>query len=371
MHTILVIGGTHHLELRAAIERRGHAIFDLAANDAPLALVERIATLHAQQKFVAIVAACEEGRVAAAMASAKLGLRGVSLGAVLNTGDRARMRSILHHAGMGQVLFRKCTTRGEAAEFLMNIGGAIVLYGQEEAAVVRSSSELHAAWERISRRAVGGVLCEEHVDGSVVSVEGCSISGRFHGAAVTSHAIDRQGVTVGYEQPARVSDDLRKSLFAFTSRVIALLGVTDGVTHTTWKLTARGPVLIGTTTRNGGGRIPLLTQLSSGIDLADAEVAHAVGEGIAVPQRIDGEAVAVRLIPATDGIVSYVDLPDASEVYAAGTSVTAGDLIHTNHEPLAWVVTTGERAVQRADAFAARIEIIIEEERTPCAQTAS
>lgn len=371
MNTILLLGNAHGFA--EAIERRGHEVAIVDADGIPpLQLCDEIVALHATVKFAAIVPGCESARVPAAMAAAKLGLRAPALTAVLNATDRGRMRSILQSAGMGQLLFRKCQTLGEAAEFLLGNSGPIALYDTDGTSHrVATSAELHAAWDRLGRR--GGVICEEWIDGAVVTVEGYSASGKFTGAAVTGHA------GYGPHQPAGVSDYLRDSMFALTARIVALLGTVDGVSHTTFKMTDRGPIFLDTTT-HADRFVNALTQLTSGVDLADAAVAFALGEGFAQqPQR--RRAAAVRLIPATSGIVSYVDVPQSDPeagIAEAAAFVNEGDVVTGGS--LAYVIATDARAdhaVRRAEAFAAAIEIIVEEEfiaeeeAAPCVAIAS
>lgn len=356
MKTVLLLGQSN--ELRDAIVRRGHDVVVMDADTLqPLQLCDQLVALHATVKFEAIVPACEAARIPASMAAAKLALRAPALTTVLNATDRGRMRTILHSAGMSQLLFRKCATLGEAAEFLLGNGGPIAIYDADGVAHrVATSSDLRTVWQQVAGRA--GVICEEWVDGTRVTVEGFTANGVFTGAAVTGHTPN------GAHQPAvGVSPYLRDSLFAMTARIVALFGTANGVSHTTYKLTDRGPIFLDSVT-HADRFVGALTRLTSGIDLADAAVALALGEPIAAKPAWNS-AAAVRFVHATPGIVTYVDVPEIDPeagIAEAAAFVAEGEIVEAGK--LAYVIATdarAEHAMRRAKAFAHAIEILIEE----------
>jgi biotin carboxylase len=400
---ILVIGGAENPEVREAVTRRGFRIVTMNFPEAiaalepdpaivyaegvdfahPIKLARRIAELHAQWKFLAIVPVCDYGRQPGAIAAAQLRLPSPPMKVVQNTKDKVRMRTVLEQAGLGQVRFRKCETPGDAAEFLALLGGRMIVKpilgtGSDGVSRVGDAASLHAAWAGASSaRSFGGVLCEEFIEGTVVSVEGYSVDGTFVPVAVTERVLDADGVEIGHYQPGLTDRTILDEVFAFTGKAVLALGITHGVSHTEVILSSNGPVFIETHTRNGGCRIPVMTRLTTGIDLADLQVAFALDEtiGIRHPEERHG-AAAVRFLPARAGVVVAANVPPADPAHGvieAKAYVREGDVLSGRSsllDRLAFVLTTGDdvgQACRRAEQFAETIEITIDQEAMACA----
>lgn len=387
---LLLVGGAGVPELEQAVARRGWrallvtypegetpaaagAIERVETVDfaRPVDVVRRLVALRAAHAFERVVPVTEFGLLPAALATAQLRMPGQSVSAVRQTRDKLHMRRALEQAGLGQVAYAACREVDEARRFLERVGGPIIVKpvsgsGSEGISRVERPEELAAAFE-LAAGAAGfmGVLCEEYVSGPEVSLEAYSVGGRLVPIALTDKLTDERFLEVGHQQPSQQPPEVFEAVAQQAALALAALGVTDGVTHSEFRLTSRGPLLIETHTRMGGGSLHVLTQLTTGVDLADLMVAFGLGEqpdvqpaqpacGAAIrfllgrPGRI--EAVEAPKVEAGDGVVS-VQLP------AAGRTVTGRS---ASRERLGHVIATGptaEAAGRAADAFVQRIHV--------------
>jgi biotin carboxylase len=388
---LLLMGGAGVPELEQAVARRGWraVLFTYAeGNRAPSAsgtierveavdfaqpveVVRRVAALHAARELERVVPVTEFGLLPAALAIAQLRLPGPSVRAVRNTRDKLHMRRTLEQAGCGQVSYAACRDVGEARRFLERTAGPIILKpvsgtGSEGVSRVTSAEELPAAFERaVGAAGFMGVLCEEYVEGPEVSLEGYSVAGRFVPVALTDKLTDERFLEIGHQQPSAQAREVFETVAEHAARALAALGVTDGVTHSELRLTTRGPVLIETHTRMGGGSLHVLTQLTTGVDLADLMVAFALGEATSAQPAATGRGAAIRFLVGRPGRVAGVDAPPLDSAPGihevrlpeVGRTVAARS---ASRERLGHVIATGptgEAAGRAASAYAARIRI--------------
>lgn len=294
--------------------------------------VRQLLDLHARFGFVGVVSVSEYGLLPAAMVARQLGMPGTALPVVQNTRDKARMRRALEAKGLGQVRFRACNTVDEAREFLVSVGGPIILKpvmgtGSDGVSRVDDAGQLADAWQLAgSARASGGVLCEELVDGPEVSVEAYVAGGTFVPVAITDKLTDERFLEIGHSQPTRLTPAMKHRVFAATHQVLSALGVTDAVTHTEMRLSARGPVLIETHTRMGGDFIDVLTNETTGVDLGEIHVALALGEQPRTQPFALSKGAAIRFATGPAGRVAAIDLPPLGDgVHEVRNYVRVGD----------------------------------------------
>jgi len=324
----LVVGGANLAEVRDAVARRGGCAVGVNFHEAvarmqphevvvhsegvdfthPLGVVRQLMELHKQWNFQAIVPISEYGLQPSALLASQLKLPALSLKAVQNTRDKLRMRKVLEQAGLGQVRYAVCTTLEQAAAFLEDVAGPIIVKphggsGSDGVSKVTDGSQLAAAFQlaTAARSHHGSILCEEFIEGPEVSVEGYSTQGTFVPVAITDKMTDERFLEVGHNQPSQHPTEVQQAAFDFTARALAALGVERAVSHTELKLTPRGPVMIETHTRMGGGSIHVLTERTTGVDLADVLVGLAFGEEPQVKPRRTGRAAAIRFKKCEQG----------------------------------------------------------------------
>jgi biotin carboxylase len=393
---VLLIGGLTVPEFQQAAARRGwragmFAYYDRAQGGAtpragdnpvldqveavdwanPFDVVRRIVELYDGGQIAGVVANDEFGLLPAALATTQLGIAGVSLRAVHNTRDKFHMRRILEEAGLGQLRYAVCRDLAEAQSFLELVGGPIILKpvtgtGSEGVSRVSNSEELAAAFQTAAGAAgFSGILCEEFIDGPEVSLEGYCIDGRFVAVALTDKITDERFLELGHQQPSSHPPSVFQAAAETAGRVLAALGVENGVTHTEFRISDRGPVLIETHTRMGGDYIHVLTRLTTGVDLADLMVAFSLGETVDALPVDQGRAAAIRFVVGRPGQVRAVRVPAAEE--GNGLHSVLGPPIgktftglSASRERLAHVIATGptaEAAGKTAESFLAQVHV--------------
>jgi biotin carboxylase len=393
--SVLLVGGAGVAELRQALDRRGRRGLTVGFPEAkemceaeealgfeavdfarPLDVVRRIVALRREHGLEAVVPVGEYGLLPAALATSQLRLPGPTVAAVQNTRDKLRMRRLLERSGLGQVRYATCATVEQAERFLEEVAGPIIVKpvsgsASDGVSLVRSAGELRAAFE-LARTSLGfaGLLCEEFADGPEVSLEGYSVEGRYVPVALTDKLTDERFLETGHQQPTAHPAQAYAAVTEYAARALQALGVTDGVTHTEFRLGARGPVLIETHTRMGGDSIHVLTRLTTGVDLADLMVGFALGEKPDVVPQPQGRGAAIRFLTGRPGRIASIEAPPVEPgdgVHAVKMYVTPGHTVSgrsSSLHRLGHVIATGPdapAAARAADAFAARIRIVYEE----------
>ncbi|MGZ8778999.1 MAG: ATP-grasp domain-containing protein [Thermoanaerobaculia bacterium] len=337
----------------------------------PLDVVRRIVELYGAGEIDRVVPDDEFGLFPAALATNQLGIPGPTLRAVRNTRDKLHMRRTLEEAGLGQLQYAVCRDFAEAQAFLDRVGGPIILKpvsgtGSEGVSRVASSAELEAAFG-VAAGAAGfmGIVCEEYIEGPEVSLEGYSVGGQFVPVALTDKLVDERFLEIGHQQPSTHPESVFAAAADMAGRALRALGIENGVTHTEFRISERGPVLIETHTRMGGGHLHVLTRLSTGVDLADAVVAFSLGETVEARPVPQGHAAAIRYILGRPGKVRGVRVSKAEPgdgVHAVlgpplGKEVTGRS---SSRERLGHVIATGptpELAGKAAEKFIAQIQV--------------
>ena len=329
----------------------------------PLEVVRRVVKLHEDGLIDAVVPVGEFALLPAALATTRLGLPGASLAAVRNTHDKLHMRRVLAEKGLGQLQYAICRDLGEARAFLVKVGAPIIVKpvsgtGSDGVSRVTREDELTAAFATAASAAgFFGVLCEEYIDGPEVSLEGYTSGGRFVPVAMTDKMTDERFLEMGHAQPSSWPRDVFDAVASVAGSALAALGVDECVSHSELRIAGRGPVLIETHTRMGGGRIHELTQLTTGVDLIDLMVAFALGESVDAEPLPQGRAAAVRFFTGRPGRVRGVRRPESDT--APGIHTVLGP-------PIGKVVTGRSESTQR-------LGLVIGTGATPAeaAQTAS
>ena len=117
----------------------------------------------------------------------------------------------------------------------------------------------------------------------------------------------------GQRVPARLPDADRDRLAAEAVRMLDTLGMECGVSHSEFKLTPGGPVLLEVAGRPAGDQIPRLVDLVTGWNIYVAEVAAVAGTRPR-PAAPAAEAAAVHFFTGDGGPVAYrpIDVAEAS-----------------------------------------------------------
>lgn len=386
--TVALVGGAQLPEVRRAVARRG--LRAVAVNDAetmesipdepvivervvidyanPLLVVRRLTGLGKRFRLAAVVPLSEYGMLPGTLAAGQLGLPAQAVRVVRETRDKLRMRRVVERAGLPQPRYAACATEAQAADFLAEVGAPIIVKpawgtGSEGVARVDRSENLPAAFEMArDARSGGPLLCEELVDGPEVSLEACTVGGRFVPLALTDKLTGTGFMEIGHQQPSSHPAAVQEEVLDYAGRVLAALGIDDAVTHSEFRLTSHGPMLIETHSRMGGGDIHVLTERTTGVDMADLMVGLSLGEHPAPAPRSTGRACAVRFLLGGPGVVEAVEVREpgaGSGIELSHVRVKPGDHVgscRSSLDRLGRVVAVGETAAAASRAAEGQLE---------------
>ncbi|MEV0728082.1 ATP-grasp domain-containing protein [Polymorphospora sp. NPDC050346] len=266
--------------------------FTLVDTHDPAALVGAVRRIGSEVAPVAGLFSYDEWVIdATAIAAEQLGLPGSPPQAVAACRDKAATRRILAGHGVGQPRSVTVTGQVEAVESAAAIGYPVVVKARrlagsigvqrvdDEQALVRAYRIADAAVFPDVVRDGADVLVEEYLDGPEISVDSAVVDGNVIPLAL---ARKQTGLAPYFEETAHFIDGadplLTNEALNDQLRLIhSGLGLTDGMTHTEFRLTRDGPRLIEINARLGGDFIPHLGYLATGVDFAVAAGQIATG----------------------------------------------------------------------------------------------
>ncbi|MFG2605984.1 ATP-grasp domain-containing protein [Streptomyces sp. NPDC048514] len=260
---------------------------------------------HAERPFDAAVSLTEPGLDPAARVNDLLGLTGTGYEVAHRFTDKYLMRRHLEETAAPGVRI-VASALVEDHESLRRFGAAhgypfIVkpTCGTASFGVLKVDGEdrTEAAWQEIGRLRssdhplvhaydLGEFIMEEYIDGPLCSAETFSFAGH-HVVVTVTEAIteDSNHVHVGHAVPARISPAVEADVVRVTASFLDAMGYRDGASHTEFKLTPRGPVVIESQARVGGALLGDLMESVYGVDLQELAFSWPLGEAQALRER--------------------------------------------------------------------------------------
>jgi biotin carboxylase len=150
--------------------------------------------------------------------------------------------------------------------------------GTDNVVACSSPEQVRAAHEKIMSsadrhgKANTAALAQEFLDGDEHFVNTVSRDGRHHTAEVWRYhkrRVPGGHIIYDYDEPLSPDDPDAIRVESYTHRVLDALEVRNGAGHTEVMLTARGPVLVETAARLGGGQIPEINTRCFGTNQVD------------------------------------------------------------------------------------------------------
>jgi len=124
-------------------------------------------------------------------------------------------------------------------------------------------------------------IVEEFVEGREISVEFISYRGKHYPLQITDKVTSDEPhfVELEHHQPADLSNDQYEEIYALTERALNALGITNGASHSEYKITNDGRIFVMEIgARMGGDFIGSdLVQLSTGYDYLKGVIEVALG----------------------------------------------------------------------------------------------
>ncbi|MFF9644128.1 ATP-grasp domain-containing protein [Kitasatospora aureofaciens] len=278
----------------------------------------------------------------AAAIAAELDLPSVSEQTAYTARDKFAMRSAFAEAGdVPQPKFALVTDAQQAVEHAEQFGYPVIIKPvigchsmfvqkiHDEQELVEAFPEIQkGAWEgfafdplheRTFNRYGGGILIEEFVGGTEISVESLIVDGVTHSIAIHDKPLP-QGTT--FEEvyactPTRLPAETVAKIYAATAACHRALGITTGASHVEWRLRdGKEPVILEAGARMGGGPIYRSVLLSTGVDMLEAMLDLATGRTPTIEPRPEPTPIGFRnIFPERPGTLS--EIVGAAEAEAA------------------------------------------------------
>ena len=147
---------------------------------------------------------------------------------------------------------------------------------------VGTSADLVSAIDyAIEKSFIHQAMVEEFIEGREISVEFISYNGIHYPLQITDKVTTEvpHFVELEHHQPAKLSDDMFASIYEITRKALNALGLTNGASHTEYKITNEGRIVIMEIGgRMGGDFIGSdLVRLSTGYDFVKGVIDVALG----------------------------------------------------------------------------------------------
>jgi biotin carboxylase len=271
---------------------------------------ESLASLPRPPDVLAVMSFTEYGLLPAAELAAAWSVGGVPVTAVRNSRDKLLMRKALAATGkpvpsgplpaIGGVPADSYPIIVKPARGVAGVGVCLVKDpgGLEDAAAVAAEH--------------GPLMWESYLTGSEFSVETISAGGRHFILGVTKKITTGPPYFVeqAHFAPAQLPPGETTAVIECVSECLDAIGMTVGPAHTEVIIRSGGATVVETHTRPGGGRIPRITELVSGLDQYELAVRALCGlplpPGVHRPGLPGQGSAGVRFLRIPPGVLAEV-----------------------------------------------------------------
>ena len=292
--------------------------------DDPDSAAEAIVALDGVTPLDAVLAVDDQGTLAAARASKRLGLRGNPPDAVAAARDKLRMRTLLSAAEISQPAFAALSPTAEDAELTRLaalVGLPCVVKPTSLSAsqgVIRADTvaEALAAVGRARSIAVKAgaspdqpLLVEEFVHGPEVAVEGVLTNGELRVLAVFDKPDPLDGPFFEetlYVTPSRLGATELRAVTTTTQAATRALNLREGPVHAELRVRGGRAWVIEVAARSIGGLCSRTLEFGTGMSLEYLILAHALGRPVDSLQRAHAAAGVLMLPIGAGGILAEV-----------------------------------------------------------------
>ncbi len=281
---------------------------DISGTVATVGAVTALARKEASP-VTAIVTFVEQAVPSAAACAQVLGLPFISTEAAYLARDKYAMREAFSEVRVDQPAYRLAGTTEDACTAAARIGYPVIvkpLIGSGSKYVQRVNDEMsmrqvfaslrQASWANFSydplraqaeARYAGAVLIEGYVPGCEISVEALVVDGVPQVVAIHDKPLPMTGpffAEIFFATPTALPESTISAVVAATETAIKALGITTGATHTEFRITPDGRVvMLEVAARVGGACVYQSVLLSTGIDLVASVLDLARGVRPALP----------------------------------------------------------------------------------------
>lgn len=248
-------------------------------------------------------------------AAKKCGLPGISMDTAIKATDKGEMIKAFEACGVEHPWYFIALSESEFESVKGKVSFPCIMKptdssGSRGVVLVNSVAELEKEYSYTKDNSRGGgVIIEEYMTGSEVSVEVMAIDGKPHVLQVTDKLTTGAPhfVEMGHSQPSRLGDENVEKIKDLACRAVKAVGISDGPAHVEIMLTPDGPKMVELGARMGGDCITThLVPLSTGIDMIRATIEISCGETPDLNQKIY-KGSAIRYFSTPCGVIKNIE----------------------------------------------------------------
>lgn len=307
-----------------------------------------IMTLATDMPMRSIAAACEA-----------LGLPGISFDTAVKSTDKGEMIRAFEANGVEHPWYFILSDPQELDSVMDRIAFPCISKptdnsGSRGVMLIRDEKELRDAVAYSSEHGrSGGVIVEEYMQGSEVSVEIITLNGEPHVLNVTDKLTTGAPhfVEMGHSQPSRLAAEDLDRIRDLACRAVKAVGIQNGPAHVEIMLTADGPKMVELGARMGGDCITThLVPLSTGIDMIEATLRISCGETPDItPKFQKGSAIRFFDVPcgtikAIEGAEPARTIPGVQEISFTKQVGDVAGTIGSSTDRVGFVIAQAESA---------------------------
>ena len=236
---------------------------------------------------------CDYSRYAALFIGACLGFKDANLTAAQMTTNKRWMRERCREHQIFQPRFFACRTIEEVASAVEIIGLPVIVKpvdnrGSFGVHKVESEKELWPAFlDALMNAHSREVLVEAYIEGVHITVDGCvDQDGRHHNLAMASKTVTagEKPIITEVFYPAKIDDGVRNHVFETNQKIMEILGINSGLTHSEYIVDQRGRCFLVETANRGGGVLTSskIVPYISGVDTSALLISNALQVEFAV-----------------------------------------------------------------------------------------
>lgn len=248
-------------------------------------------------------------------ASKKCGLPGITMDTAIKATDKGEMIKAFEKNGVEHPWYFIAQDETEFETIKEKVSFPCIMKptdssGSRGVVLVNSVYELENEYSYTKDNSRGGgVIIEEYMTGSEVSVEIMTLNGEPYVLQVTDKLTTGAPhfVEMGHSQPSRLGKENVDKIKDLACRAVKAVGIDNGPAHVEIMLTPNGPKMVELGARMGGDCITThLVPLSTGIDMVEATIKTACGEIPDIAKKHD-KGSAIRYFNVPCGVIKSID----------------------------------------------------------------
>ena len=236
----------------------------------------------------------------------QMGLTGNTYEAAKRANNKYLMRKALMRAGVDCPAFT-CVSEGVRELGIRELGMPLIVKPADRSGSLGVQKidrweDLEAAVQTAEQLSIAGeAMIEEFIEGREISVEMISCRGVHYALQITDKVTTEAPhfVELEHHQPSTLPATMQEHIFAITRRALDALGLTEGASHSEYKITREGRIVVMEIGGRMGGDFigSHLVQLSTGYDFLRGVIEVALGETIHPQPKPIGRSSVVFTAP--------------------------------------------------------------------------